>query len=124
MLMVKATGYSEARVGHSREYNDALIAYKKTLAKAGALLAADELQPSSAGIRISYPSYGEEPEILAGPFPVDQELIAEYTLIEARTEEDALKWALQMPVPADRGEFKIELRRLEENLDDLRAPSI
>ncbi|WP_239617730.1 YciI family protein [Cohnella mopanensis] len=119
MLMVKATGYSEARVNHSREYNEAMIAYKKTLAKAGALLATEELQPSSAGIRISYPAYGENPEILAGPFPVDQKLVAEYTLIDAKTEEDALNWALQMPVPAGRGEFEIELRRLEENLDNL-----
>lgn len=39
MLIVKATGYSEAGVKHSREHNDARIAYKKSLARAGVLLA-------------------------------------------------------------------------------------
>jgi hypothetical protein len=124
MLIVKATGYSEARVKQSREHNDEMIAYKKSLAKAGALLAVEELQPSSTGIRITYPSHGGEPELRPGPFPVDQELIAEYTLIEVSTEVEALNWALRMPVPADRGECEIELRKLEENSSSLREPRI
>ncbi|MFC5651183.1 YciI family protein [Paenibacillus solisilvae] len=124
MLIVKATGYSEAGVNHSREHSDARIAYKKSLSKAGALLAAEELQPSSTGIRISYPSHGGDPEVQAGPFPPDQELIAEYTLIDVGTEDEALNWALRMPVPAGRGECEIELRRLEENSDSLREPRL
>jgi hypothetical protein len=115
MLIVKATGYSEAGVDHSREHDAAMIAYKKSLAEAGVLLAAEELQPSSTGIRISYPSHGGEPEVQAGPFPANQELIAKFTLIEARTEDEALHWALRMPVPTGRGGCEIELRRLEDN---------
>ncbi|TNJ62439.1 YciI family protein [Paenibacillus hemerocallicola] len=117
MLIVKATGYSEAGVNHSREHNDARIAYKQSLAKAGVLLAAEELQPSSTGIRISYPSHGGEPEVQAGPFPANQEIIAEFTLIEARTEDEALNWALRLPAPAGRGGCEIELRRLADNSD-------
>lgn len=123
MLIVKATGYSEARVNHSQEHMDALIAYKESLARAGALLAEEELQPSSSGIRIFYPSHGGEPEIKAGPFPADQELIAEYMLIDVRSEDEALEWALRMPIPVSR-ECVIELRRLEENTDSVREPVI
>lgn len=123
MIMVKATGYSEAGVKQSREHNDAMTAYKKSLARAGALLAAEELEPSSSGIRISYPMHGGEAEVQAGPFPADQALIAEYTLIDAKSEEEALDWALRMPVPAGR-ECEVELRRLEENPDALREPRI
>jgi len=62
--------------------------------------------------------------VQVGPFPADQELIAEYTLIDVGTEKEALNWALRMPVPAGRGECKIELRRLEENSDSLREPRL
>ncbi|WP_409340579.1 YciI family protein [Paenibacillus sp. MBLB4367] len=124
MLIVKATGYSETGVNHSREHNEERIAYKKSLAKAGALLAAEALQPSSTGIRISYPAHGGEPELRPGPFPADQELIAEYTLIEVETEVEALNWALRMPVSAGRGECEIELRRLEDYSGSLRDPRL
>lgn len=124
MLLVKATGYTEAGVDHTREYSDAKIAYKRALAMSGVLLANGELQPSRAGFRIGYPTYGGEPEVLAGPFPTDQELLAEYALIDVRTEDEALNWALRMPVPADRGEFKIELRRLEDHSDDSQDPGV
>lgn len=55
MLIVKATGYSEAGVKISQEHNYAMIEYKNSLARAGALIAAEELQPSSSVIRILYP---------------------------------------------------------------------
>lgn len=124
MLIVKATAYSEAGVKTSQEYNEAMIAFKNSLADAGVLLATEELQPSSNGIRISYPADGGEPKIQAGPFKVDPVLIAEYTLIDVRTEHEALNWAIQMPVPANLGECEIELRRLKEKWHSLQKPSI
>ncbi|NOU67722.1 YciI family protein [Paenibacillus sp. LMG 31461] len=123
ILMVKATGFSEARVKQSQTYIDQMKAYKKSLAMAGVLLAEEELQPSWAGIRICYPSQGGEPELLVGPFPIHQELLAEYTLIDVSSEEDALHWALQMPIPADRGKYELELRKLEERSSFIREPS-
>jgi hypothetical protein len=124
ILITKATGYSEAGVHQSQAHINEIIAYKKSLAMAGALFASEELQPSSTGIRISYPSYGGKPQVLGGPFPVDQELISGYTLIEVSTEEEALNWALRMPIPTGRGECEIELRRLEEHSISLWEPSI
>ncbi|QJD83021.1 YciI family protein [Cohnella herbarum] len=122
MLIVKATGYSEAGVKFSREYDDARRAFKKVLAKAGILLAEEQCQPSSSGIRICYPSNGGEPEIKSGPFAIDQELIAEYTLIDVGTETEAMDWALRMPVPPGFGAFEIELRKLNDETDSIRDP--
>lgn len=122
MLIFKATGYSEAGVNIGREHNDAMVAYKKSLARVGALLAAEELQPSSSGIRILYPLYGGEPEVKAGPFPVDQELIAGYILIDVISEGEAADWALRMPFPSGCGAFEIEMRELKENKDSTRDP--
>jgi hypothetical protein len=116
MFIVNATGYSEAGVNYSQEDIDAMIAYKKSLASSGVLISAEELHPSSTGIRIMYPSDSGKPEILVGPFPVDQELIAEYILIDVNSEDVAFNWALRMPVPMG----KIEVRKLKEDQGFLR----
>ncbi|MED3552584.1 YciI family protein [Cytobacillus praedii] len=120
LFIVKATRYSEAEGNYSQKHTDAMIAYKKSLAGAGVLISEEALHPSSTGIRIMYPSDSEKPEILVGPFLADQELIAEYTLIDVNSEAEALNWALRMPVPIGCGEFKIEVRKLKKNLGFLR----
>jgi len=124
LLIVKATAYTEAGVAYSKELNDAMNTYKKSLAKIGALLADEELHPSSNGIKITYPMDGAKPQVQVGPFPLNQDFIAEYTLIDVKSEEEALNWALQMPVPVGYGEFEIELRRLKEKRVSLQEPGI
>ncbi|GAA0381059.1 YciI family protein [Paenibacillus motobuensis] len=123
MLIVKANGFSETGIHYSQEYVDAMKGYKRSLAKVGALLTAEELNPSSRGIRICYPSDGGQPKIQAGPFPVDQELVAEFVVIDVKTEEEALEWAIRMPIPTGL-ESTIELRSLQENVDSLSEPGI
>ncbi|RFU63245.1 YciI family protein [Bacillus sp. V59.32b] len=75
LLIVKATEYSEAGLADGKDYREAMISYKKSLAKKGALLADEELQPNLTGLRIMYPKKGGKPQLLAGPFPVNQDLI-------------------------------------------------
>ncbi|SHM78781.1 YciI family protein [Gracilibacillus kekensis] len=122
LLIVKATEFTEAGIRYGRKYTDAVNAYKKTLARAGVLLAAEELHSSSSGIRILYPSHGGDPEITAGPFLVSQELIAGYTLIDVNSEDEATKWALQMPFPKGFGAFEIEMRKLKEETESVQDP--
>lgn len=89
------------------------------MVKVGALLTAEELNPSSRGIRICYPSDGGQPKIQAGPF----QLVAEFVVIDVETEEEALEWAIRMPIPTGQ-ESTIELRSLQENVDSLSEPGI
>lgn len=119
ILMVKATEYSEAGVNPGREFLKAMMVYKRSLAEAGVLLAAEEIQPSSSGMRITHSIYGGEPEFEAGPFPVEQAFIAKYFLIEVETEREAVNWALRIPVQKEYGAASIELRKIEEvsNID-------
>ncbi|GIN72387.1 hypothetical protein J14TS2_28620 [Bacillus sp. J14TS2] len=124
LLIVKATEYSEAGLADERDYLQAMISYKKSLAKKGVLLADEGFQPSSTGLRITYPKKGGKPQVLTGPFPVDQELIMEYMLINVTTEDEALNWALRMPVPKERSKYRIELRRLKEKLESIQDPRI
>jgi hypothetical protein len=117
MIMVRATPDTEAGV---LPEDDALMAematYHEELAKAGALLDASGLQPSSKGWRIRYS--GTKRSLIDGPFAETKELIAGYTLIKAKSREDALDWTMRFPNPAiDGGECEIEVRPLYEAED-------
>ncbi|WP_062047388.1 YciI family protein [Bacillus sp. JCM 19034] len=114
LLIVKATEYSEAGLVEEKDYREAFKEYKKSLAKNGVFLADEDLQTSATGLRIMYTNKDEKPKLLAGPFPINQDLINGFILIDVNSEEEALNWALQMPVPHVGGKFEIELRRLKE----------
>ncbi|WP_253905410.1 YciI family protein [Bacillus sp. THAF10] len=115
MFIVKATEYSESGVSNSREHLDAMFAYKKALASEGVLISAEELLPSSTGIRIMYSSDSEKPEILVGPFPFVHEMVAEFILVDVHSLDEAFHLALRMPVPKGRVDCKIEIRMLSED---------
>ena len=113
MMIVKATPESEAGVMPE----DAMIAemgkFNEELAKAGVLLDASGLQPSSKGWRIRYS--GDQRTVVDGPFAEAKELIAGYTLIDVKSREEALEWARRFPNPMGEGaEAEIEIRQLYE----------
>ncbi|MCD9025721.1 YciI family protein [Cohnella silvisoli] len=114
MMIVKATQDSEAGNKPSEELFAAMIRYNEELAKAGVLLAADGLHPSSSAIRVSYPEPGGKAKVIDGPFTEAKELIAGYTLIEVKSREEAIEWAMRMPDPNGFGEGQIELRQVFE----------
>ncbi|WP_372631189.1 YciI family protein [Cohnella sp.] len=113
MLLVKATGCSEAGVPHSPEHRFAKEAILASMAEAGVLLAAERLQPSSGGIRMAFSPEGE-PELESGPFPADSWLLAEYLVIESESVEEAIGWARRIPAPGGCERMEVELRRLED----------
>ncbi|GLI04276.1 hypothetical protein YDYSG_03060 [Paenibacillus tyrfis] len=117
MMIVKATKDSEAGVMPSQELVDAMMKYNEELVKAGVLLAAEGLHASSNGIRISYPEPGGKPKVVDGPFTESKELIAGFTLIEVKSREEAIEWAMRMPDPHGNGEGVIELRQVIETTE-------
>jgi hypothetical protein len=118
MMIVKATTDSEAGVLPSPELIEAMHRYNEELARAGVLLGGDGLHPSSSAIRISYPEPGGKPKVVDGPFTEAKEMIAGYTLIEVKSREEAIEWALRMPDPHGFGQGQIELRQVFE-VEDL-----
>jgi hypothetical protein len=117
IILVKASTHSEAGVMPSPELLTAMAEYHEQLAKAGVLLDANGLHPSSKGWRIRYA--GGKRTVLDGPFTETKELVAGYTIIQARSPEEALEWAKRMPNPhLEEGE--IEIRQLFE-LEDFGA---
>jgi len=114
MMIVKATTDSEAGMKPSQELVEAMQRYNEELVKAGILLAADGLHPSSNAVKISYPEPGGKPKVVDGPFTEAKEMIAGYTLIEVKSKEEAIAWALRMPDPHGFGQGEIELRQVFE----------
>jgi hypothetical protein len=94
--------------------------YHEELVKAGALLDASGLQPTSKGARIKY-SNGKR-TVIDGPFAEAKELIAGYTIIQVKSREEAMEWARRFPAPhGENQDAEIEIRQLFE-LEDF-APS-
>lgn len=90
-----------------------MATYHEELVKAGVLLDASGLQPSSKGWRIRYS--GGKQTFIDGPFTETKELIAGYTLLQVKSREAAFEWASRFPNPAvDGREGEIEVRQLFE----------
>jgi hypothetical protein len=116
MIIVKATKDSEAGAMPKQELFAAMATYHEELAKAGVLLDASGLQPSSKGWRIKYS--GKKRSIVDGPFTESKELIAGFTIIQVKTREEAVEWTRRFPNPSGEGiDTEIEVRQLFE-MDD------
>ncbi len=122
MIIVKATRDSEEATTPAADETllAAMAAFHEELARTGALLDASGLKPSSAGWRVRYE--GDKRTVVDGPFAETKELIAGYTLMQARSREEALEWSRRFPNPNGEGTpAEIEVRPLYE-LEDF-APS-
>ena len=113
MILVKATQDSEA----GKMPPDALLAemgaYHEELAKAGVLVDGSGLKPSSRGWRIEYD--GKKRSFVDGPFAETKELVAGYTIIQAKSREEAIEWTRRFPNPAVDGvKCQIEVREFYE----------
>lgn len=123
MILVKATADSEAGVMPEEGLFAAMAQYHEELQKAGVLLDAAGLQPSSKGWRIKYS--GEKRIVIDGPFSEAKELIAGYTLIQVKSREEAMEWARRFPNPVVYGkDGEIEVRQLFELDDFEQVPAI
>jgi hypothetical protein len=96
--------------------SEALLAamgkYNEELARAGALLDGAGLQPSRKGARVKFS--GGKPTVIDGPFAEAKELIAGYTLIQAKSREEAIEWVKRWPSLDGDGEVELEIRQLYE----------
>jgi hypothetical protein len=113
MIVVKATKDTEAGIMPNEELIAEMAAYHEELAKAGVLLDANGLQPTSKGFRVRYS--GGKRTVIDGPFAEAKELIGGYTIIDVKSREEAMEWARRFPNPTTDGrEAEIEVRQLFE----------
>ena len=114
MVIVKASKESEAGIMPKQELLAEMGKFNEELVKAGVLLAADGLQPSSKGKRVRFS--GEKRTVIDGPFSETKELIAGFWLWQVRSMEEAVEWVKRCPNP-HKGESEIEIRQVFEPED-------
>lgn len=114
MVMVKATQESEAGVMPSEQLLTDMGNYNEELVKAGILLAADGLHPSSKGTRVRFS--GANRTVTDGPFTETKELVAGFWIWQVQSMEEAIAWVKRCPNPMP-GESEIEIRPIFDASD-------
>jgi hypothetical protein len=115
MVMVKATKNSETGRMPSEKLLAEMGNFNEQLVKAGVLLAADGLHPSSKGKRVRFS--GTERRVLDGPFAETKELVAGYWIWQVKSMDEAVEWVRRCPLPMPGEESEIEIRPVFEAED-------
>ena len=93
----------------------AMATYHEELAKAGVLLDATGLQPTSKGFRVKYD--GGKRTVIDGPFTETKELIAGFWIFQVKSLEEAIEWVKRGPNCSPTGEGEVEIRQVYEMED-------
>lgn len=120
-MLIKSDKRAEAGVMPDEKLIVAMGKYNEELVKAGVLLVAEGLQPSSKGARVHYTK--GKTTVTDGPFAEAKELIAGFWMIQVKSKEEAIEWARRVPFEADEASLangataEIELRQVFELSD-------
>jgi hypothetical protein len=112
MVIVKGDKNSEAGALPDRKILEEMGKFNEQLAKAGMMLAAEGLKPTSKGQRVKFS--GSTRTVIDGPFTESKEIIAGFWLWQVRSMEEAVEWLKRAPFD---GGTEIELRPVFEMED-------
>jgi len=123
MVIVKASKDSEAGKMPSEQLLRDMGNYNEELVKAGILLAAEGLHPSSKGKRLVFK--GAARSFVDGPFAETKELVAGFWLWQVKSLDEAVEWARRMPNPhLDDGEVEIRPVFTADDFGDALTPEL
>jgi hypothetical protein len=114
MVLVKATKDSENGELPSEQMLTEMTHYNEELVKAGVMLAADGLHPSSRGARVRFS--GKQRTVLDGPFAETKELVAGFWIFQCKSLEECIEWVKRCPNPMN-VDSDIEIRPIFEAAD-------
>lgn len=112
MLIRHADEATEAGVMPSRELAQAMMDYHEEMGRHLKILGGDGLHPSRRGKRVTFPD--GKPVVVDGPFTETKELIAGYTLVEAKDWDEVMAWAVRWPAILEEADVTLEVRQVYE----------
>ncbi len=115
MVFVKEDQNAETGALPPKELVNKMNKYNEELVKAGVMLAADGLYPSSMGKRVRFS--GTKRTVIDGPFTESKELVAGYWLWQVKSMDEAVEWLKRAPFD---GGNEVEIRPIFEEEDFLR----
>jgi hypothetical protein len=99
-----------------------LMSFYSAMNKAGVIMGAEGLHPSSVGARVEFHAPSAEPTVVPGPFTPADSLVAGYWVIQVTDLAAALEWAKKCPLQEEGA--TIEVRRITEMGDDIAEGSL
>jgi hypothetical protein len=115
MVIGKASKESESGALPTEAELREMEKFNAELVKAGVLLAAEGLRPSSTGKRVRFS--GGKQTVLDGPFSETKEVIAGFSLWQVKSMSEAVEWVKRAPIQ----DGEVEIRPFFE-MEDF-APS-
>jgi hypothetical protein len=114
MLLMIPGGYEAAAPGSMPpvEAVEKMMRFNEQLKEAGVLVTLDGLHPPSMGARVSFKD--GKPVVTDGPFTESKEVIGGYWMIDVKSREEAIAWAMRCPASANE---TIEVRQVQEMAD-------
>jgi hypothetical protein len=95
LIMAKEGEQSEAATAPTSQAMAEYQKFNEELVKAGVVLEAGRLHPSSQGKRVRFD--GKKRTVIDGPFAETKELVAGYWLWQVRSIDEALEWLKRAP---------------------------
>ena len=112
LVMVRATKESESDAKPDMELVEEMGKFNDELVKAGVMLAAEGLRPTSHGKRVKFA--GGTPTVKDGPFTESKEIVAGFWLWQVKSMDEAVEWLKRAPFG---GGVEIEIRPIFEMED-------
>src|SRR5438477_5006782 len=103
MVLAKEGGQSDTATPPTPEAMAEYQKFNEELVKAGVVLGAGRLSPSSQGKRVRFE--GKKRTVIDGPWAETKELVAGYWLWQVRSLDEALEWLKRAPY--DGGTFEV-----------------
>ena len=116
MVLVKADQKSEAGILPDPKLFEEMGKFNEELVKAGVMLAADGLQPSSKGARVKFEN--GKTFVTDGPFAETKELVAGFWIWKVASKQEGIDWLKRAPFG---GGAEIEIRQFYEMADLVEA---
>jgi len=95
MVFVPGDKDSEAGKMPSQELIAKMLKFNEELVKAGVMLAADGLTPTSKAKRVKFS--GSKRTVIDGPFTESKEIVAGYWIWQVKSIEEAIEWLKRAP---------------------------
>ena len=110
LMGIAKTESEESAVPPTAEQFAAMQEYNEDLAKRGILLAAEGLAPTSKGARVKFDN--DKRTVIDGPFIETKELIAGFSIIKAKSLDEAIELVKATPNIFPNGRAEVEIRKL------------
>ena len=120
MVIVKASKDTEAGVMPSTELLTAMGQFNAEMAAAGVIKAGEGLHPSVKGSRVAYG--GGKSSVSRGPFPLSNDLVSGFWIIETKSLDEAIDWMKRAPFEA--GEIEIRQVLSAEDFGEALSPEL